>query len=331
MKKLSIYMTSLLACLATSLGMAAEFNFKAGTDQPIGSSYDVMLNDFAKMVGERSNGRIAIKVFPAAQLGSELELAQGLRLGTVDFTATSVGNIASLVPKVAILGAPYIFDDIDHRQRVISQGSDFYKALADYVDHSQAGIKMLGITTAGVRSLYNSKKPVHTLEDLKGMKVRTLTSEAQVEGWRNLGALPTPIAFAELYSALQTGVVDGAENSPEFLYLMKHYEQAPYYSLTEHMMATGLFMVSERVWKKLPEDLQKIVLQAGAEATAKEQQFDMKNSEGYMEKLKALGVKVNTIDKGPWIKVSLPLHDKIAKEVDGADLLQLIRAASEKK
>src|SRR5690606_38133970 len=128
-KKLSVLVTSMLACCATSLAMGAEFNFKAGTDQPIGSSYDVMLNDFAKMVGERSNGRISIKVFPAAQLGSELELAQGLRLGTVDFTATSVGNIASLVPKVAILGAPYIFDDIDHRQRVISHDSDFYKAL----------------------------------------------------------------------------------------------------------------------------------------------------------------------------------------------------------
>src|SRR5690606_21279239 len=115
-------------------------------------------------------------------LGSELELAQGLRLGTVDFTATSVGNIASLLPKVAILGAPYIFDDIDHRQRVISAGTDFHKALAEYVNESQAGVRMLGITTAGIRSLYNSKRPVKTLADLKGMKVRTLTSEAQVEG-----------------------------------------------------------------------------------------------------------------------------------------------------
>jgi len=326
MKKLSLVVASALACCATSLSMAAEFNFKAGTDQPIGSTYETLLQDFAKQVNEGSNGRISIKVFPAAQLGNELELTQGLMLGTVDFTAASVGNIGSLLPKVAVLGTPYIFDDIDHRQRVISQGSAFYKALSSYVDDAQVGVKMLGITTAGVRSLYNSVKPVSTLADLKGMKVRTLTSEAQVEGWKNFGAIPTPIAFSELYSALQTGVVEGAENSPELLFMMKHYEQAPYFSLTEHMMATGIFMTSDRVWNKLPPDLQKVVLEAGAKATANEQQMDIDNAESYMKKLTDAGVKVNNVDKAPWIELSVPVQDKIAQDTDAVEMLKLIRA-----
>lgn len=330
MKKATSYIFSMVACLATSISFAADFNFKAGHDQPVGSSYDLMMKDFAKVVEEKSDGRIAISVYPAAQLGSELELTQGLRLGTVDFAAASVGNISSLMPKVGLMGAPYLFESIPHRQKVIAGGSEFYNLLSDYLDESRVGIKLLGITTAGVRSVYNSKKPINTLDDIKGMNIRTLTSEAQVKGWQNLGAIPTPIAFAELYSALQTGVVDAAENSPEFLYLMKHYEQAPYFSLTEHMMATGLFMGSARALGRLPDDLLEVVMEAGIEVAAREQEHDMEMSDDYMRKLEEEGVKINAIeDKGPWIEAAIPLHDQLAKDLKATEMLEVIRAAAQ--
>jgi tripartite ATP-independent transporter DctP family solute receptor len=304
---------------------AAEFTFKAGHDQPVGSSYDTLEKKFAELIHERTKGRVEIKVYPAAQLGSELELAQGLRLGTVDFSASSVGNVTPMIPKAGLLGTPYIIESDAHRKRITANDGPFFKALSKAVEESKIGIKVLGITTAGIRSTYNSKQPIYTPDDLKGMKVRTMTSDIQVKGWKALGGVPTPIAFAELYSALQTHVVDAAENSPEFYFTMKHYEQAPYYSLTEHMVATGLFMVSQKVWDKLPEDLRKIVAEAGAEATAYERDFDVSMTEKYMNDLLRNKAKINLVNKAPFVELARPLHAEIAKSVGAEDLLKIIQ------
>jgi len=304
---------------------AAEFTFKAGHDQPVGSSYDTLLKKFAELVQDRTKGRMEIKVYPAAQLGSELELAQGLRLGTVDFSCSSVGNVTPMIPKAGLLGAPYIVESPAHRIRLTSNDGPFYKALSKAVEESKIGIKILGMTTAGIRSIYNSKRPIYTPDDLKGMKIRTMTSDIQVKGFKALGGVPTPIAFAELYSALQTHVVDAAENSPEFFFTMKHYEQAGYYSLTEQMVATGLFMVSQRVWDKLPDDLKTVVAEAGAEAAAYERDFDVAMTEKYMNELLRHGVKINLVYKQPFIELARPVHAEIAKSVGAEDLLKIIQ------
>lgn len=304
---------------------AAEFTFRAGHDQPVGSSYDMLLNKFAELTAERTNGRVEIKVYPAAQLGSELELAQGLRLGTIDFSTSSVGNVTPLLPKVGLLGAPYIVENDAHRRRLTDGDGPFYQALVKTVEETDVGIKVLGITTAGVRSVYNSKHPIYTPEDLADIKIRTMTADIQVAGWKQFGTVPTPIAFAELYSALQTGVVDAAENSPEFYFSMKHYEQAPFYSLTEHMVATGLFMISQQTWDKLPEDLKPIVLEAGAEATAYEREFDVSMTDKYMQDLLRNGAKINLVNKEPFVELARPLHAKLAEELGAEDLLKIIQ------
>ncbi|MEC5293481.1 MULTISPECIES: TRAP transporter substrate-binding protein [unclassified Aurantimonas] len=314
-----------IGLLSAETAVAAEFTLKAGHDQPVGSTYDVLHKKFAELVEERTNGRVEIKVYPAAQLGSELELAQGLRLGTLDFSTSSVGNVNPLLPKAGLLGAPYIIESLEHRKRLTANDGLFYKALEKAVNESGVGIKLLGITTAGVRSVYNSERPIYTPDDLVDMKIRTMTSDIQVEGWQNLGAVPTPIAFAELYSALQTGVVDAGENSPEFYFSMKHYEQAPYYSLTEHMVATGLFMMNNSTWDKLPEDIQAIIVQAAAEATAFEREFDLAMEEEYMNDLLINGAKVNLVYKQPFIELARPLHEEIAERVGATELLQIIQ------
>lgn len=309
---------------------AAEFTFKAGHDQPVGSSYDTLEKKFAELMKERTNGRVEIKVYPAAQLGSELELAQGLRLGTLDFSASSVGNVTPLIPKAGLLGAPYIIESDAHRKRLTANEGPFYKALDKAVEESGIGIKILGITTAGIRSVYNSKHPIYTPDDLKSTKIRTMTADIQVKGWKSFGSVPTPIPFAELYSALQTRVVDAAENSPEFYFTMKHYEQAPYYSLTEHMVATGLFMISKKTWDKLPADLRPIVVQAAAEASAYEREFDLSMTDKYMNELLKNGAKINLVNKEPFVKLARPLHAEIAKSVGAEDLLKLIQEEAKK-
>lgn len=306
-----------------------QFVFRAGHDQTTDASYHQLEIKFAELVAARTNGRVRVDVYPAAQLGSELEMAEGLRLGTIDFSASSVGNITPLLPKAGLLGVGYLIRDKTHRDRLVDNRSAFYKRLAQVMEESGVGIKLLGLTTAGVRSLYTTKRPVRTPDDLKGMKVRTMTSDIQVQMWKAMGAIPTPIAFAEVYTALQSGVIDGAENAPVFYYTMKHHEPAKYYALTEHMIATGLFMMSMKAYDKLPPDLREIIIQAGAEASEFERVMDEKLNEENLKKLIAAGVKINEVDKDAFIKRVAPLQDRIAKDIGATDLLDLIRKAAQ--
>jgi TRAP-type transport system periplasmic protein len=311
--------------LTTGHAEAAEYTLTAGHDQPTDASYHALLTKFAELVGERTDGRIEVRVFPGAQLGSELEMAEGLRLGTLDFTAVSVGNVTPLLPKVGLLGAPYLIESNEHRERLIDSDGLFFAALAEAVDDSDAGVELLGITTAGVRSLYNRVRPVATPEDLKGLKIRVMTSDIQMKGWEALGAVPTPMAFSEVYSALASGVIDGAENSPMFLYTMRHHEVADFYSLTQHMVAMGVFLASKRTLDGLPDDLRQIIVEAAAEATAYEHAFDEEMNKEYLDKLVKAGVEINEVDLAPFVEVARPLHDELAATVDATELLAIVR------
>lgn len=317
-----------LAVPAIGAAQQPQFVLKAGHDQTTDASYHQLEIKFAELVAARTNGRVRVDVYPGAQLGSELEMTEGLRLGTIDFSAASVGNITPILPKTGILGVPYVIHNKTHRERLTDADGPFFKRLAQVVDESNVGIKLLGITTAGVRSVYDTKKPIRTPDDLKGMKIRTMTSDVQVQSWKALGAIPTPIAFAEVYTALQSGVIDGAENAPVFFYTMKHHEPAKYYSLTEHMIATGLFMMSKKTSDRLPPDLRDIIVRAGAEASAYERVVDEKLNEENLKKLIAAGVKVNEVDKEPFIQRVAPLQDKVARDTGATDLLELIRKAA---
>lgn len=331
--RVTLYLFSVLLTLGIPVAgwpaQQPQFVLRAGHDQTTDASYHQLEVKFAELVAARTNGRVRVDVYPAAQLGSELEMAEGLRLGTIDFSASSVGNITPLLPKAGFLGVGYLIRDKAHRDRLVDDRSTFYKRMAQVVEESGVGIKLLGLTTAGVRSLYTTKRPVRTPDDLKGLKVRTMTSDIQVQMWKAMGAIPTPIAFAEVYTALQSGVIDGAENAPVFYYTMKHHEPAKYYALTEHMIATGLFMMSKKTYDKLPPDLREIIIQAGAEASAYERMMDERLNEEHLKKLIAAGVKINEVDKDAFIKRVAPLQDKIAKDIGAIDLLDLIRKAAQ--
>lgn len=328
MKKISVIM---LVCvvLVVSFSVQAKpkpkYVFNANHSQATDGSYHYLLTYFADKVYERTDGKVQIKIYPQSQLGSELELAEGHRIGTIDFSIGSVGNLTPLIPEAGLLSVPYIIEGMDHLDKIIDPNGPFFKALKKKIDDKKNGIVLLGMPTMGVRSIFNDRCPIYTPDDLKGLKIRVMTSDIQMKSFAALGASPTALAYSELYSALQHGVIDGAENSPLCTWMMKHYECCEYFSLTEHMIATGLFMMSERAYKKLPKDLREIVIETAYEATAKGVEFDRREDELALEKMKERGVKVNAVDKEPFIKLSAPLHDEIAEQYNCTDLLAIIR------
>ena len=306
-----------------------QYVLKVGHDEATDGSYHYLCTYFADQVKEKTNGQVQIDVYPQSQLGSELELAEGLRIGTIDFAVGSVGNLTPLIPEGGLLGVPYIIESQEHLNKLIDPDGTFIKALSDKITSKNIGIVLLGLPTNGVRSIYNDVRPIYTPDDLKGLKIRVMTSDIQMKAFSAMGASPTAIAFNELYSAMQHKVVDGAENSPLLLWSMKHYECAKYLSLTEHMIATGLFMMSERTYENLPADLRDIVIEAAHEAVAKELEFDLEATDDALEKLKEWGVQVNEVDKQPFIDLTAHLHQEVAEQYDCMDLLEIIQKEAE--
>lgn len=302
-----------------------KYVLKTGHVEATDGSYHYLCTYFAEQVKERTNGQVQIDIYPQSQLGSELELAEGLRIGTIDFAVGSVGNLTPLIPEGGLLGVPYIIESQDHLNKLIDPNGAFLEALSNKIASKDIGIVLLGMPTNGVRSIYNDVRPIYTPEDLKGLKIRVMTSDIQMKAFDAMGAAPTAVAFNELYSALQHKVVDGAENSPLLLWSMKHYECAKYLSLTEHMIATGLFIMSERTYEKLPADLRDIVIEVAHEAVAKELEFDLEESGNALERLKEWGVQVNEVDKQPFIDLTAHLHQEVAEQYNCTDLLEIIR------
>jgi len=252
-------------------------------------------------VQKKTNGELKIKIYANAQLGDQRQLIEGLQLGTVDGCCTAAPDFAQFVPEADILSLPFLFRSIEHGYKTMDGpvGDKLAK-----IAEEKAGIKVLGWLSYGKRSIFNSKKPINSPEDLKGMKIRTMPSQVDVKSFNALGAVATPIPYHELYTALQQGVIEGAENDPISFYSMKFYEVCKYYSLTEHYIngANAPLLIGLKSWNKL-SDKQKLVLMEAAKGAVKlERQVVEEKAILFLEKLKEAGVLVNTVDKAPFIE-----------------------------
>ena len=317
-----------LFTISSVSALAADFTLRCAHDQAKDGFYEVIWQTFRNLVEPLSGGRIEVKVIGGGQLGDEAQLLENMKIGTVDCAGSSVGNIGGHIPKAGLLGVPYIIQNANHRERIVDSDGRFFAALAGVVGES-GDWRALGMTTAGTRSVYNSVRPVTTPEDLDGLKIRVMTSDTQVKSWKALGAVPTAMAFSEVYTGLMTKTIDAAENSPMFLWNMKHYEGIKYFSLTNHMVATGITMISEKTYQKLPPDLQAIVLAAGAKATEVGRFYDQKANERFMNQVLDAGIMVNEVDTAPFVAKTAHLHDEFAKNLGAEDLLQVLREEAE--
>lgn len=277
---------------------------------------------FAELAKTKSNGRIEVQVAPSAQLGDDAAMVTSLRTGALDMSANSQGAVANAVGEYAAYGMPFMFTSPAQAFKVLD--GPLGKELAD--KSAEKGMIVLGYWDNGIRHMTNSKRPITKVEDMKGLKMRTPPDAVLVDIMQALGAEAQQIKFAELYVALQQGVVDGQENPLVNIHASKLYEVQKHLALTSHMFQMTPFLMSKRTWDKLSEADRKVVTEAAAEATALQRKMSQDADDKLLAELKAKGVQVTTVDKAAFAKATSAVDDKWLATPIGPYLKKVIAA-----
>jgi tripartite ATP-independent transporter DctP family solute receptor len=303
----------------------AQTTLRFGHDQPVGSMYDEGHKAFQRAVNEKTGGKVQIQIFPAAQLGSEVAMIEGVRLGSVDGAVIHVANASTVIPELSLFSVSYLFKDMDHFERVIGDPK-FQARIESLVADKKLGLKVIGYYAAGVRNLYTRKGPAQSPEDLKGTKVRVMNNPIEAKIWSTIGTIPTPMNFGEVYQSLQTGVLDAAENSLSVIESNRHYEAAKTIILTEHQRSLSLLFISERKFNALSADQQKAVLEAGREASAHERKRDAELNTEAIDRMKQKGTAFIVPDRAKFSALIAPIQDEVAQTQKMTDVLALVRS-----
>jgi len=319
-------MAAALLCSAGPSGAGtAEITLRAGHDQPLKSMYDEGHTFFARQIAERTGGRIQAQVFPAAQLGAEPVMIDGIRMGSIDLAVANAANFATVVPDLGLFSVSYLFKDKGHLERTIDDPK-FQQRVSQIVASKNLGLIVVGYYTAGIRSLYNRKVPVMQPADLKGMKIRVMANPIEAKMWSTFGGIPTPMATGEVYTALQAGTIDGGENSPSVIESFKYNEPAPHLALTEHQYSISPLIMSEKRFNSMNPELQKVFMDVVREACQYERKRDTELVAESLERMKAKGTKITQPDKAKFAALAAPIQEEVAKSLKVEDLLALVRS-----
>lgn len=273
----------------------------------------------AERMHELSDGSMRIDIYSGGQLGEERELIELLQIGTLAMTKVSASPMEGFVPEMSIFNLPYVFRDADHYWKVLH--SDVGKELL--LAGERARLRGLGYFDAGSRSFYTNDKPVHSPDDLRGLKIRVQNSQTAIRMVNSLGGAATPVSWGELYTALQQGVVNGAENNPPSFYLSKHFEVSRYYTLDEHTYVPDMLLISSAVWSKLDAQQQEWLQRAADEALGLQRVLWAESTRESLAAVEAAGVQVIYPDKQPFIDAVRPLHESFSGTAVG-ELLERI-------
>jgi len=279
----------------------------------------------ANRVKELSDGRMRIDIYPSGQLGSERENVEMLQIGSLAITKVSAAIMEGFAPTYRIFGLPYMFVSKEHAHRVLD--SDIGRELL--LDGEKFWLRGLTFYDAGSRSFYTTDRPINHPDDLRGLKIRVMQSASAVNMIKAFGGSPTPISWGELYTALQGGVVDGAENNPPSFYLSHHYEVSRYYSLNEHTTIPDVLVIGTKIWNTLSEQEQQW-LQVAAEESAIHQRKLWEESEQLsLEKAREAGVTIIYPDKGPFIERVQGIYEALKQDDKFYELIKRIQALAE--
>ena len=282
------------------------------------------LEKWAELVGQRTNGRIRMRMFHSAQLGQQDEAIQQLRLGAIDVANFNITPLNNLVPETQVLTLPFIFRDVPHSHRVVDGAVG--EAIAREIE-AKLNMVVVSWFDAGARSVYTRNRAIRTPEDMRGLKIRVQTSDLFIDLMRALGANPVPLPFGELYTALQTGVVDGAENNWPSFESQRHYEHARFYSTTEHSNVPEIVVVNKQRWDRLSPADREIVRTAAREASALQRRLWAEREKQSRERVIAAGVTVTDIqDRAPFARLMEPIYAKYAGTPNLKALVERIRA-----
>ena len=319
-------LTAALLLLASTGPASAQRKFTFAYDQPRTTAYGIAADIFDAKLKELSGGKLSIDQFPGALLGQEPVMLQKMRSGDIDFVITSTANASTLAPQAGVFSLHFIFRDQKHLANTLADPA-VSKAFRDMVKDSVQGGQVLGLLTMGMRNIY-SKKEIKSVDDLKGQKIRVQATKTEDTHFPAYGTQTVHMPFGEVYTSLQTGVVNAAENGINVYLANKHYEVAPVLSLTEHEANNNCIWVSDKTWTSL-SDQEKQWVQAAADEVSRNEPkvaFDLEHQA--LAKLQKMGVKVvNDVDKSGFMQISKPIQDKLAQDLgpNAVKVLTMVR------
>jgi tripartite ATP-independent transporter DctP family solute receptor len=321
-------LTAFFMAAATALVLAAapanaqEITLRSADIHPDGYPTVEAVIYMGKLVEERTGGRIKIQVMNNATLGTEKDTIEQTRFGVIDMNRVNTAPFNNLVPETQVLGLPFLFRSVDHMHKVVD-GPIGDEILTAFEAHGLVG---LAFYDSGARSFYSTKKTIKTVEDLKGMKIRVQQSDMWIAIMEAFGANATPMPFGEVYSSLQTGVVDAAENNWPSYESSGHYEVAKHYSLTEHSLTPEVLVISKMSWDKLSAEDQQILRAAAKESVGKMRELWVAREKASEEKVRTAGSEIVTIDKEPFVAAMKPVYDKFVTDPKMQALVEKIKA-----
>lgn len=296
---------------ATAAGVQAQTVLKIGYTPNVGSHYWVGATTFCSEIEKGTQGRYKCQQFPASALGGEREQIEAVQLGTQDLVITSTGPVGNFVPEVKIVDIPFLFRDYAHARKVFDGpiGQDLLTKFPS------KGLIALVWTENGFRHLTNSKRPVVKPDDARGLKVRTMENKVHMDGYRTFGMLPTPMAFPEVFTALQQGTVDGQENPIPIITTAKFSQVQKHLSLTGHVYSPALLLVSQQVWSKLGDADKKVFQDAArASAAAQRKKVDEDDANGVAQLEKEGMQVVRNVDRKAFQEALKPAYAAYARE-----------------
>jgi tripartite ATP-independent transporter DctP family solute receptor len=305
-----------VAALAAHAPAQAQTELKLGHVGEPGSIFQKSADEYARRVNAKLAGKVKVVVYGSSQLGGDKELIQKLKLGTVDMAAPST-VMTSEVDQFGLFDLPYIVKDRAHMARI--EKEVFWPSLAPAAE--KKGLKILAVWENGSRHITNNKHPIKVPADLKGIKLRVPEGKWRVKMFQEYGANPSPMKFSELFTALQTGVMDAQENPFTQIYSAKLQEVQKYLSLSGHVYTPAYLVVGAKRYANLPADVRKVLEDTARETQAFVYETAAKDETELLAKLKQAGMQVNEVDKDAFIAASRPIYDEFGKEVDGAKAL----------
>jgi tripartite ATP-independent transporter DctP family solute receptor len=312
-----------LAAVRTSAFAADVVTMRLGSDSPLEDSHSAGPVKFKELVEAKTGGRVKITIFPNAQLGDNAAMNNAVKAGTLDGNYSDVGIFSAAVPGIDVVSLPFLFAKTE--DAIAAFYGKLGAVLQPKVEAAFAG-KILGWGTDGVRNMWNIRHPIKTVDDVKGLKMRVQASQVHKDTYAALGALPTPVAFNELYTALQTHVVDGADNGIVDMVSFKFYQVTKYLTMTRHVPILDAFLVSDKFLAKLgPADVD-VVREAGKTACEHQVKVTLEEEANGLKELKEKGIEViEDVDRKPFVDKMTSVYDIAIKKIGDPKLIDLAR------
>jgi tripartite ATP-independent transporter DctP family solute receptor len=324
MRAMTAAAAAVLALYAVPAEAQQKMVLKAADVHPIGYPTVEAIQRMGKKLEEATGGRLSVQMYGSMQLGGEKEMIEQAQVGALQIARVSVGALGPVVDDLNVMNLPFLFRDTAHMRKVID--GDIGQELLDKVSNN-AQVRLIGLCwmDAGARSMYDTKKPIRAIEDLKGLKVRVMGNPMFVDMMNALGGNGVAMGYDQVFNALQTGVVDGAENNPPSFVFDNHYQVAKHYTLTEHLIVPEMAVFSKRTWDSLSKDDQALIKKFGREAQLEQRELWNKKEADAYAKMKEAGIEpLRIADKKPFQDAVKPVWDKYGAK--HAEMIKRIQA-----